>query len=532
MSPRGGTAAQVVTEPLGGSLLSRAIQAGRLPAGLQPWRPSSLSEWHAHVERVRDRTDRGWFAALEAAITPHGEAARRLARVVDARGVLVTTGQQPGLFGGPVYTVAKALTALALADTIEARTGVPAAPLFWAATDDADFLEASVAHVAEPVGGEGGGLRELRLTSRPPAGTPMSDAPLPRAEMKRLAAQLRKACGSAPHSQFVDLAVSSFSNAETLGGAYAAFLRELLQPLGIAVLDASHESYRRAAAPLLRAALERASAIEASLADTTTALKAAGFDAQVEDDRGLSLVFEIAGGIKRRLPVTAAARSGGDRLLAPNVLLRPVVEREILPTATYVGGPGEIAYFVQSNAVARCLDRDPLVVAPRWSCTVIEPFAQRALDRLGVAWRELADVHAVERRLAERALPADVAASWKTLRSEVQRSVGEFRRDVQRHALLPEAVLDGLERSLQHRLSRGERRLLAAVKRRDEATRRDLAVAASALFPTGQRQERVLSYVPMLARGGGELLEAMRREAVQHAILLVGAPREAAVASS
>jgi uncharacterized protein YllA (UPF0747 family) len=133
--------------------------------------------------------------------------------------------------------------------------------------------------------------------------------------------------------------------------------------------------------------------------------------------------------------------------------------------------------------------------------------------------------------LAERALPRDVASSWKALRSEVQRAIGEFRRGVARHELLPDAVLDGLERSLQHRLSRGERRLLAAVKRREERTRRELVTASSALFPLGKRQERVLNFVPMLARGGDALLDDMRRAAAEHASSLVGARSEASVAS-
>ena len=276
------TPAQVVTESLGGSPLSRAIQAGTLPPGLQPWRPASAQEWSEHVSRARDRfgSDARWYADLEAAIRPGGEAARRLARVVAERGVVVTTGQQPGLFGGPVYTIAKALTALALADTIEERTGVPAAPLFWAATDDADFLEASVAHVAD-----GEGLRELRLTAGPPAGTPMSEAPLSRPEMKTLVAQLRKACGSVPHSRYLDVAVSAFSGSKTLGGAYVELLRALLEPLGIPVLDASHEAYRRAARPIVSEALERAPALETALAGTTGALRAAGFETQVQDDR-------------------------------------------------------------------------------------------------------------------------------------------------------------------------------------------------------------------------------------------------------
>ena len=496
-----------------------------MPSGLQPWRPRSIQEWSDHVARAHDH-HREWYAAIQDAIRPEGAAARRLERVVADRGVLVTTGQQPGLFGGPIYTVAKALTALAIADAIEERTGIVAAPLFWAATDDADFAEASVAHLAD-----GEGLHELRLTARPTAGTPMSDTPLERGQMKSLLSRLRKACGSAPESRYVDMAAQSFAGATTLGGAYVDFLRLLFAPLGIPVMDASSEAYRAAAQPLLREALARAPVIERELGDTTNALQRAGFDAQVRDDRGLTLVFEITNGIKRRLSLTEG-RSAAHRTLTPNVLLRPVVERFLLPTVAYVGGPGEIAYFVQSNAVARCLDREPLVAVPRWSGTVIEPFVQRALGRLAVDdWRVLSEPHAVERSLAERALPPDVAESWRMLRSKVHGAVDDFRRAVAAHGLLPDPVLDGLDRSLEHRLSRGERRLLAAVKRREEATRRDLATATAALFPLGKRQERVLNYVPLLARGGDGLLDDMRHHATAHAVALMGASREAAVVS-
>jgi uncharacterized protein YllA (UPF0747 family) len=96
---------------------------------------------------------------------------------------------------------------------------------------------------------------------------------------------------------------------------------------------------------------------------------------------------------------------------------------------------------------------------------------------------------------------------------------------------MPPAVIEGLERSLAHRLSRAERRLMAAAKRRDERVRRDLAVAHSALFPLGQRQERVLNFIPMLARTGEVLLDDMRRAAVAHAESLVDAERAEPVAA-
>lgn len=518
--------ASIVTEPLGGSPLSRAVQQRALPAEWQPWSPATREEWAAHVARARRRMTAEWFARIEGAIEPRGAAASRFARVVAERGVLVTTGQQAALFGGPLYTLAKALTALALADAIEAQLGVPAAPLFWAATDDADFVEARAAHVAD-----GKGLHELKLATRPAAGTIMADVRLSRGEMRQLMTRLRQACGSGIDPRYLELARATFS-AGTLGGAYVAFLRELLQPLGIAVFDSSHESYRQAARPTLLTALARSGDIARDLSAVAGEIRAAGFEPQVQDERGLSLVFEIVKGNKRRLAIAEGNRSlHATGALAPNVLLRPLVERELMPTVTYVGGPGEIAYFVQSNAVARCLGCDPLVVAPRWSATVIEPFAERALHRLGVEWHDMKDLHALERRLAVAALPQDVAAAWKRLREQTHQSLQDVAAAVGRHDLVPSPVIEGLERGIDYRLSRGERRLLAAMKRREERTRRDLAAASAALFPMGARQERVLNYVPMLARGGVALLDRMADAATAHAsTLLRAAPSEAVAA--
>lgn len=519
--------ARVMTELLGGSPLSLAVQARHLPTPLQPARPVHVEEWRAHVDRVRQKSRPAWYDALQAAMAPTRAAAARIERVVAAGGVVVTTGQQAALFGGPLYTLAKALTAIGLADAIEQRLGIPTAPVFWAATDDADFLEARVAHVADAAG-----LRALTLPQAPPPGTPMSHAAL--GSIKPLLAELRRACGSAANVAYFELANAAFTRETTLGDAYVRMLRDLLEPLGMAVMDSSHAAYRAAARPTLTDALQRAPEIAAALTGNATAIRAAGFEPQVQDDRGLSLVFAIEKGVKRRLMLDEArafAAKGKSRELLPNVLLRPVVERAIIPTVAYVGGPGELAYFAQSNAVAAALGRDATVGVPRWSCTVVEPFAQRALQRLGVEYSELKDIHALERRLATASLPENVADAWLRLQEQTHAAVRTLGAAVQESKLLPAAVIEGLERSLAHRLARGERRLIAAAKRRNERVRQDLTVASAALVPLGKRQERVLNFVPMLARGGDELLDDMRRAAASHANTLLGAERpEPAVA--
>lgn len=519
---------RVITEPLGGSPLSLAVQTRGLPQDIQPWWPASLGEWKEHVERVRNGARASWLEAIRPALAPSGAAVKRLDRVASGRGIVVTTGQQAGLFGGPLYTLAKAMTALSIADVLEQSLGIPTAPIFWAATDDADFLEASVTYVADA-----DGLRELTLERQPPAGTPMSLAAL--GDMQPLPDQLRKACGSAAHAAYFELARTAFTQERTLGDAYVSLLRGLLEPLGVAVMDSSHAAYREAARPLLIEALERAPEIGRATAERAAAVRRAGFEPQVEDDRGLSLVFVIEQGVKRRVTVEEAqafARAGAAKaMLAPNVLLRPVVERELFPTVAYAAGPGELAYFTQSDAVASALGRDRVVGVPRWSCTIIEPFAERALRRLGIEHHEVKDLHALERRLATASLSESVAAAWKRLQEQVHASVRELGTAVEKESLMPAAVIEGLERSLAHRLGRAERRLIAAAKRRDERVRRDLEIVRAALFPLGQRQERMLNYIPMLTRGGGELVDAMRGAAASHARSLVHAERSEPVAA-
>lgn len=520
--------ARVLTEALGGSPLSRAVQSRALPAELQPWWPASHAEWNGHAERVRARASANWLEAIRPAIAASGAAAKRLERAAGGKGIVVTTGQQAGLFGGPLYTLNKALTALALADVLERQLGMPVAPVFWAATDDADFLEASVTHVADA-----NGLVELKLSERPPAGTPMSAASL--GDTATLLQQLRKASGSAAHAEYFELARVAYTARHTVGEAYVHLLRGLLEPLGISVLDSSHAAYMDASRESLLQALTRAPEIAAVASTRASALRKLGFGPQVEDDRGLSLVFVNENGVRRRLSAkdavdftkTDAKRAG----LSPNVLLRPIVERALLPTAAYVAGPGELAYFSQVAPVAQVLGSERVVGVPRWSCTIVEPFAEKALRRLGATPLDARNIHELERRLATDALPERVARAWTALQQRLTDALRELGDATQESALVPPAVVEGLGRSVSHRLGRAERRLIAAVKGRDERVRRDLAVVSAALCPLGQRQERVLNFVPMLARNGQSLLDDMREGAFVHAASLVGVERATPVAS-
>jgi uncharacterized protein YllA (UPF0747 family) len=506
----------VRTESLGGSPLSQAARAGRLP-DWYPSVPRGADDWRTHADRVTSSVDNRWLDALAPAIAASGSAGERLARSAGGKGAVVTTGQQPGLFGGPLMTLAKAITARALADTLEEMTGMPVAPVFWAATDDADFDEAAVVSISLD-----DGAHELRLESRAPAGTPMSRVPMDD-EITALLPSLRGAAASTAHASFVAAVEQAYRPGATIGDAYVAVLRDVLQPIGIAVLDASHPCVTQAGARLLRAAAAQAEQVSAALHMRTEAIRAAGYAPQVEEVPGLSLVFTNEQGIKRRLPIAEALKLAGDRQLSATVLLRPVLERAILPTLAYVAGPGEIAYFAQVSAVADALGAERQLVVPRWSTTIVDARTQRTLDDFHANVEELADPHAVFTRAARERLPEGAGQALNTLRADTLAGVDRLRGAT--NGLLSDPVVDGLRRSLEHRLARTERRLVAAVKAKEVEVMRRLSAARGSLFPHGVRQERKLAYIPFLARYGPALVEQLLDAARAHARAVVaGSP--------
>jgi bacillithiol biosynthesis cysteine-adding enzyme BshC len=510
--------------PLGGSALSQAAQRG----ALVDWYarcPGSEADWRGHAAAVRQSHGADWLTPVAAAFAATGAAADRLTRAA-AGGVVVTTGQQPGLFGGATYTFSKAMSALALADALEPVLGVPVAPVFWAATDDADWMEAAVTSFATSRG-----LVTAQLVGPASEGVAMSEVAL--GDLTAARAALASACGSAAHARVLELIDAAYVPHATIGGAYLQLLRALLEPLGIAVLDASHPALRTAADPFLRMALRRAGAVQSALQARTHAITAAGYTPQVDVVDGLSLVFRtqlesqdgVAQRTRERIPLdgaASAAREAEPGTLGANVLLRPVLERALLPTVCYLAGPGEYAYFAQVTPVAEALEVAAPVAAPRWACEVVETRALEQQAALGLDDAALRDPHAAERILARARLDENVADTFERLRITLEsqvRTLGESLAG-EDAPVAPETV-QGLSRDLTHTLDRFERRLLAGVKRREVEAMREVAAVRAALRPQGASPERVLNLMPTLVRYGTGVLTAMAHAAREHAATLV-----------
>ena len=454
-----------------------------------------------------------------------------LAKLRDPQVVVVTTGQQPGLFTGPLYTIHKALSARALADLLEERWQRPVVPLFWLAGDDHDYAEARTASWLRGDGSVATGS----LLPRPAdaAQLPMYRTllgPEIDALVEGIAGDLRPFQYSAWTEAWLR---RHWTFGRTIGAAYAGSLAELLAPAGILCFDPTHRSAKRVMARHLIKALGLARDLDRDLDARAKELAVAGHDGGVVVGDGATLVMVEGTSGRDRLVVDGEnfiARRSGEQFtldalqklaaedperLSPNVLLRPVVESAILPTVAYVAGPGELNYWRLTPPIFARMRIEPQAAMPRWSGMIVEAGADRLLADLGVSLDELlAPGGALERQLAHAQLPEAAAKSLAELRVTLEREFGILSASGAGIALQLSRSIETLRRKAEWLVERAESKFVTHLKRRDGETVARVVRARGSLRPENRPQERVLTAAPFLARHGtgllGELSGAIR----------------------
>jgi bacillithiol biosynthesis cysteine-adding enzyme BshC len=444
--------------------------------------------------------------------------------------VAILTGQQVGLFTGPCYTIYKALTAVSLARRLR-DAGMDAVPVFWLATEDHDFEEVNHCWVFG-AGNEPVRLESAGLDSRggPVGAVPIGHPPI---------AELRLALDGWPFSDEVAAAVAdAYSDGETLGSGFAKLLKRILGCDELLFFDPLEPAARELAAPLLARAVSAGPILTQALLGRGAELEQAGYHAQVRVDAGSSLVFLLENG--RRI---ALRREGDDYLgdgrhfsarelagraaaLSPNALLRPVVQDYMFPTAAYVGGPAELAYFAQSQVLYReLLGRMPVVV-PRASATLLDSHTARLLARNGLALPDLLrGENAFRERLAAKLAPPEIAASVAETRLKVAELVDRIGSDVAGLDPGLAAWLAKSRRKIDYQLSRIEGKASREVLRRNQRADAAASLACRLVFPEGHLQERFYSILPFLAQYGPGLISGLAEHlsypGLQHQVLTV-----------
>ena len=457
-------------------------------------------------------------ARVPAKVTPRRVSADVLAAIMPGPGrdrlaagevLTVTTGQQPGLFTGPLYTIYKALSAAALARCLERDIKVPVVPVFWVAGDDHDFAEANHASVLNAAGD----VTRIVLRERP------ADAlllPLFRElcgpEIGKALEQLRAAL---PESEFAAQTLAwleaSYRPEANLADAGADALNRLVAPRGIAVFRAHDPAAKRAAAPWLLKGLDLV------LPDGLSPVLVEGSAGRDRLSGGGSPVTRRSGERFTRAALERIAAESPERL-SPNVLLRPVIEAALFPTVAYAAGPAELEYLETAAPLYAPLGVTRQTPVPRWSGMLLEARVEKVLERYKLTPDDFAGPPgALEARFARDAVPAGIADALVGLRAELDEQYGRLATEIAR-------IDPTLERNVQSARNAAlggthevEKKLVASLKRANETLTGQLARARAALVPEGKPQERALTVASFVARYGPELVDAIEAEVARWA---------------
>ncbi|CAN5849109.1 bacillithiol biosynthesis cysteine-adding enzyme BshC [soil metagenome] len=505
--------------PDGGGPLVRDYLSGA--PGLAPFyagHPRDPASYRRKAAEVEDRLDAAARAHAAPAIEPLGDADGRLGRILAGDGFFITSGQQPALFGGPLYTLYKALATMRLAETLEPLLGRPVLGLFWIGADDHDWDEANHASVLDA------DAYVRRLVVRQDAGAP----PLPLshrewgADVSRVVAEFEALLEGAPFSaEVVEHVRRAYTPNATVAGSFTDTLRFLLRDRRIALIDSAHPALRRAAAPVLRREIEGSAEHAELLTRQTEKLVAGGYPAQVAVSDDASNVMFLDEGGRDRLVRDARgwhtrrekrALAEADLLarldaeperFSPNVLLRPVVESSVLPTIAYVAGPGELRYFAQIGPLFEAHGVMPPVVVPRPSVTIVDARSRRLLGRLRLEPSDFrAPWHELVSTVIRRELPGKATDALRRIREGLHADYAALMDAVEAVDPTLRGPLAGSRNRSLMRANDAEKRIIRHLKRRNEVLLEQLRKSASSLQPVGKPQERVFGALPLVARYG------------------------------
>jgi len=480
--------------------------------------PAERPAWSDAIARAqRHPRDRAAVAdLLEAQQRRRGappEAIAAAAELRDPQCVAIVTGQQAGLFGGPLFTLLKAITAMRLADRVRAEHGVPAVAVFWIDAEDHDWDEVKACRVLDA---------ELHLRSIE-AGNPTgaNERPVSQVTLDDSIARALDAIEGALQTtgftpDVVDRLRQAYRPGHGMADAFGALLESVLGPRGLILYDAADPAAKPLVAHVFAREVERPGETARLAAEAGEALASQGYHAQVTPHGGSVSLFHLN---STREPVRAPdaalleeVRRHPERF-SPNVLLRPLVQDAIFPTVCYVAGPNELAYLAQLRRVYEAFGIPMPLMQQRASATIVDSNAMRFLSRHEVALESLrADDEAVLNELLEAQLPGHVEAALE----DAALSADARMTELAAHVTEIDPTLEGAVRStlsrMQDDLKKLHGKIIQAAKRKDETLRRQFHHARAQAFPGGHPQERQVGFVYFLNKYGPGLVDRLHDE--------------------
>ncbi|HKP71445.1 MAG TPA: bacillithiol biosynthesis cysteine-adding enzyme BshC, partial [Pyrinomonadaceae bacterium] len=468
----------------------------RDPTALRHYYPNAVRFHHELAARAPEvlaahKTDRDALcdalAGMNAGWGAGAETMRNIARLRSPQSVAVVSGQQVGLFTGPLYTIYKALSAVKLAGCLTQR-GTEAVPVFWMATEDHDWEEVQAAEFTACDG-------RLATTDVPSdlhrEGAPVGNVALD----EKINDTVQRLLDLLPTTEFLPdlerVLRDSYQPGRTYGEAFARLLTALVSRHGLVLLDPLDARLKRLAAPLYAEAARRAPEIAAAVEARSRRLEGDGYHAQVHASPDAFPLFIHLDGSRRAITRNGEgryqAKGAGEsetytveelaelaarepERFSPNVTLRAVVQDYLLPTIAYFGGAAEVAYFAQTGEVYRTLARPATPILHRASLTLVERRTGRTLERYDLKLTDFfAGLDSVIARVVEEHLGAEQAHAFDRAEASVKTALTELGANLRNFdPTLADALTHGAQK-IEHQLGGLRSRFHRAQMARDRA---------------------------------------------------------------
>lgn len=447
------------------------------------------------------------------------DATERNIRRLGGEGALaVVTGQQLSLFGGPLYTVFKTISAIHLSRILEKQLGRPVIPVFWLADEDHDYEE--VRHC-----GVFNGDSLQRLSLPPEAGDrPVAEKSLPD-ELEEVREEAEEVLYETDFTgDLFSLIDGTYREGGTFGQAFGDFLMSLFGEHGLVLMGSNREFIKEGVSGEMARSIEEAGALRRALEKQSEGLEE-NFHRQVtlydsnlfyRDEQGKRVKISrqgarwTAGGEEWSGGELAEAIRGNPGRFSPNVFMRPIIQDRLLPTLGYVAGPGEIAYYGQMKEMYRCFGMRMPVVFPRLSATLIEPSIERVMDELPFELQEYARrIEDLESAYVERSESVDIEEIFAGWKEEVE-AVSESRKE---RISRIDPTLDGAAGKATSvyfgELDKLKGKVYRSVKQQEQTQLNRIRKIKAQLFPGDGMQEREVAAIYFMNKYGTELWDRL-----------------------
>ena len=489
--------------------------------------PAEPSAWRDAIVRTqRHPRERDAIAAvLQAQQRDRGAppvAVAAAGRIRDPQTVAVVTGQQAGLFGGPLFTLLKAITAMRLAERVTAEHNVPAVAIFWIDAEDHDWDEVKSCGTLDA----DSNLVHLSVGNPPGA----HEKPVARVTLDDSAeAAVAQLATTLPPTEFTNSLIETLRSAYAPGvgmaQAFGRWIEAVLGPRGLIVFDAADPAAKPLVAGVFAHEIEHAGDTSRLALEAGAELQARGYHAQATPQENHVALFHLNAGReairrhedhfdigerKEAAPALLAQVRSRPEEFSPNVLLRPIVQDTLFPTVCYVAGPNELAYLGQLKRVYASFGVPMPLFQQRASATLLDSNAMRFLTKNEVPLEALRQQdEAALNQLLEAKIPASVEAPLEdALRLLTERMEAVAQAVPQIDPTLEKAARSTLSR-MEEELKKLHSKIIHAAKRQDETLRRQFKHAQAQAFPGGHPQEREIGFVYFLNRHGSGLIDRL-----------------------